>query len=173
MLQRCNTIGFMPIFQWMYALWWMLQWCNSVRVVPLIARGWRGTSLPRVNVRKEIQRHRCWVFLWRHAYNGTFSDGLLKKSATPTALFPTNHMLTQGSLHYRLATLGYQKRNTYGVEMYLFWYNLFYFTTWIFGMFRGDKHYLQHGFKWFVKRYVSRYNSISNTPCYNLHQMAM
>ena len=31
------------------------------------------------------------------------------------ALFPTNHTLTQGSLHYRLATLGYQKRNTYGV----------------------------------------------------------
>ena len=35
---------------------------NSVRVVPLIARGWRGTSLPRVNVRKEIQRRRCWAF---------------------------------------------------------------------------------------------------------------
>ena len=32
------------------------------------------------------------------------------------ALFPANHTLTQGSLHYRLATLGYQKRNTYGVE---------------------------------------------------------
>ena len=32
------------------------------------------------------------------------------------ALFPTNHTLTQGCLHYRLATLGYQKRNTYGVE---------------------------------------------------------
>ena len=32
------------------------------------------------------------------------------------ALFHTNHMLTRGSLHYRLATLGYQKRNTYGVE---------------------------------------------------------
>ena len=32
---------------------------NSVRVVLLIARGWRGTSLPQVNVRKEIQRHRC------------------------------------------------------------------------------------------------------------------
>ena len=32
---------------------------NSVRVVFLIARGWRGTSLPRVNVRKEIQRRRC------------------------------------------------------------------------------------------------------------------
>ena len=35
---------------------------NSVRVVLLIARGWRGTSLPRVNVRKEIQRRRCWAF---------------------------------------------------------------------------------------------------------------
>ena len=46
--------------------------------------------------------------------------GLRRKSATPTALFHANHTLTQGSLHYRLATLGYQKRNTYGVEMYLF-----------------------------------------------------
>ena len=35
---------------------------NSVRVVFLIARGWRGTSLPRVNVCKGIQRHRCWAF---------------------------------------------------------------------------------------------------------------
>ena len=34
------------------------------------------------------------------------------------ALFPTNNTLTQGSLHYRLATLGYQKRNTYGVETF-------------------------------------------------------
>ena len=32
------------------------------------------------------------------------------------ALFHTNHTLPQGSLHYRLATLGYQKRNTYGVD---------------------------------------------------------
>ena len=35
---------------------------NSVRVVLLIAGGWRGTSLPRVNIRKEIQRRRCWAF---------------------------------------------------------------------------------------------------------------
>ena len=35
------------------------------------------------------------------------------------ALFPTQHTLTQGSLHYRLATLGYQKRNTYGVEIFI------------------------------------------------------
>ena len=34
------------------------------------------------------------------------------------ALLPTQHTLTQGSLHYRLATLGYQKRNTYGVEAF-------------------------------------------------------
>ena len=34
------------------------------------------------------------------------------------ALFPTHHMLAQGSLHYRLATLGYRKRNTYGVETF-------------------------------------------------------
>ena len=33
-------------------------------------------------------------------------------------LFRANHTQTQGSLHYRLATLGYQKHNTYGVEIY-------------------------------------------------------
>jgi len=32
---------------------------NSVRVVLLIAQGWRGTSLPRVSIHKEIQRRRC------------------------------------------------------------------------------------------------------------------
>ena len=35
------------------------------------------------------------------------------------ALFHAQYPLTQGSLHYRLATLGYQKRNTYGVDMYI------------------------------------------------------
>ena len=78
----------------------MPSWCNSVRVVLLIARGWRGTSLPRVSIRKEIH------------------GGLCKEIATPMALFPTQHILAQGSLHYRLATLGYQKRNTYGVETF-------------------------------------------------------
>ena len=33
------------------------------------------------------------------------------------ALSPTNHTLTQGSLHYRLATLGYQKQNPYEVRL--------------------------------------------------------
>ena len=32
------------------------------------------------------------------------------------ALFSTNHTLTQGSLHYRLATLGYQKQTPNGVR---------------------------------------------------------
>ena len=44
------------------------------------------------------------------------------------ALFPTNHTLTQGSLHYRLATLGYQKRNTYGVEMCILYYDSLFFV---------------------------------------------
>ena len=35
------------------------------------------------------------------------------------ALFPTNHALAQGCLHYRLATLGYRKRNTDGVETFI------------------------------------------------------
>ena len=46
--------------------------------------------------------------------------GLRLESVTPMALFPTNHTLIQGSLRYRLATLGYQKRNTGGVETYIF-----------------------------------------------------
>ena len=51
------------------------------------------------------------------------------KNATPTALFPTQYTLPPGSLHYCLATLGYQKRNTYGVETCIFRYDLFRLTT--------------------------------------------
>jgi len=35
------------------------------------------------------------------------------------ALFPTHYTLTQGSLHYRLATLGYQNRNIDGVGTFI------------------------------------------------------
>ena len=38
------------------------------------------------------------------------------------ALFHANHQLTQGSLHNRLATLGYQKHNTDGVETFILYY---------------------------------------------------
>ena len=33
------------------------------------------------------------------------------------ALFHAQHTLTQGSLHYRLATLGYQTYNAFSVEL--------------------------------------------------------
>ena len=36
------------------------------------------------------------------------------------ALVHANVTLNQGNLHYRLATLGYQKSNTYGVETFIF-----------------------------------------------------
>ena len=35
------------------------------------------------------------------------------------ALFHVQYTLTQGSLYYRLATLGYQKCNTDGVETFI------------------------------------------------------
>ena len=34
------------------------------------------------------------------------------------ALFHAQHTLTQGSLHYRLTSLGYQKYNAYNVEKF-------------------------------------------------------
>ena len=54
-----------------------------------------------------------------HGYSEVTHGGLIKKSATPTALFHAHYTLTQGSLHYRLATLAYQKRNTDGVETFI------------------------------------------------------
>jgi hypothetical protein len=56
------------------------------------------------------------LLLRKYGYSEVIHGGLIKETATPMALFPTHYTLTQGSLHYRLATLGYQKRNTYGVE---------------------------------------------------------
>ena len=63
--------------------------CNSVRVVLLIARGWRGTSLPRVSIHKEIQRRRCWAFSMKACL--------------------------QWNLLWRINK---KKRNTYGVETF-------------------------------------------------------
>ena len=39
-------------------------------------------------------------------------------------LVPTNHTLTQGSLRYRLVTLGYQRYNAYSVEKAVLLYDL-------------------------------------------------
>ncbi|MBF1562254.1 MAG: hypothetical protein HXO12_02925 [Prevotella salivae] len=81
----------------------------------------------------------------KHGYCEGIYGGLRLESATPTALkysirnmnyvisrqniwwitskryntygvVPCIHNLTLGSLYYSLATLGYQKRNTYGVD---------------------------------------------------------
>ena len=54
-----------------------------------------------------------------HGYSEVTHGGLIKKSTTPTALFHAQHTLTQGSLHYRLATLGYQNRNIDGVGTFI------------------------------------------------------
>ena len=59
------------------------------------------------------------LFLRKHGYSEVIHGRLIKKNATPMALFPTHYTLAQGSLHYRLATLGYQKRNTDGVETFI------------------------------------------------------
>ena len=72
---------------------------NSVRVVLLIARGWRGTSLPRVNVRKEIQRRRCCAFSMKA-------------------------WLQRGVL-WRITL---RKRNTYGVEIFFLYHDCRFFT---------------------------------------------
>ena len=81
-----TPLDFILIFLWIYFAIYMSSSRNSVRVVFLIARGWRGTSLPRVNVRKEIQRHRCWAFsekarllwniLWRITPKKRNTDGV-------------------------------------------------------------------------------------------------
>ncbi|MBW4866401.1 hypothetical protein KZY75_09595 [Prevotella salivae] len=42
----------------------------------------------------------------KHRYSEGIYGGLRLESVTPTALFPVNHMLTQGSLRYRLPTPG-------------------------------------------------------------------
>ena len=63
-----------------------------------------------------------------HGYSEEIYGGLIKETATPTALSPTQHTLTQGSLRYRLTTLGYQKRNTYGVETFISYHDSHFFA---------------------------------------------
>ena len=75
----------------------------------MVARGFNAVSVE--------------LLLRKYGYSEVIHGRLIKKSATPMALFHAQHTLTQGSLHYRLATLGYQKRNTYGVEIFILLYN--------------------------------------------------
>ena len=59
------------------------------------------------------------LFLRKYGYSEEIHGGLRLKSVAPMALFHANHVLPQGGLHYRLVTLGYQNRNTYGVETFI------------------------------------------------------
>ena len=114
----CNAVGIIVNSQWNFPPLKILLLCNSVRVVLLIARGWRGTSLPRVSIHKEIQRRRCcafsekarllWNLLWR---------------------------------------INQKKHNTYGVETCIFRYDLFRLTIWFNGLSHGNNHYQRRWFK--------------------------
>ena len=53
---------------------------------------------------------------WKHFCSTMFNVNLLEKGTTLTALFPTQHAHPQGSLHYRLTTLGYKRYNAYSVD---------------------------------------------------------
>ena len=57
------------------------------------------------------------LFLRKHGYSEEIHGGLRLKSVAPMALFHANHVLPQGSQHYRLVTLGYRKRNTDGIDV--------------------------------------------------------
>ena len=56
---------------------------------------------------------------WIHFCCTMLNVNSLEKGTTLTALFPTPHAHSQGSLHYRLTTLGYQKYNAYSVGPYI------------------------------------------------------
>ena len=53
----------------------------------------------------------------KHDYSERIHGGLIKK-AQHRWRCPPRYVLTQGSLHYRLATLGYQKQNPDGVRQF-------------------------------------------------------
>ncbi|MBF1566773.1 MAG: hypothetical protein HXO16_06870 [Prevotella salivae] len=56
---------------------------------------------------------------WIHFCSTMLNVNLLEKGTTLTALFPTQHVHSQGSLHYRLTTLGYQRYNAYSVDSHI------------------------------------------------------
>ena len=56
---------------------------------------------------------------WKHFCSTMLNVNLLGKGTTLTALFPTQHAHPQGSLHYRLTTLGYKRYNAYSVDSHI------------------------------------------------------
>ena len=56
---------------------------------------------------------------WIHFCCTMLNVNSLKKGTTLTVLFPTQHAHTQGSLHYRLTTLGCKRYNAYSVDSHI------------------------------------------------------
>lgn len=56
---------------------------------------------------------------WKHFFCTMFNVNPLEKGTTLTALFPTQHAHSQGSLHYRLTTLGCKRYNAYSVDSHI------------------------------------------------------
>ena len=56
---------------------------------------------------------------WIHFCCTMLNVNSLEKGTTLTALFPTPHAHSQGSLHYRLTTLGYKRYNAYSVDSHI------------------------------------------------------
>ena len=56
---------------------------------------------------------------WKHFCCTMLNVNPLEKGTTLTALFPTPHAHPQGSLHYRLTTLGYKRYNAYSVDSHI------------------------------------------------------
>ena len=96
MLSSCNAVGVMPISKWMYPPLRMSQRRNSVRVVLLIAQGWRGTSLPWVSIRKEIQRHRCWAFSMKARLQWNLLWRINQKKRNTYGVVPHKPCITPG-----------------------------------------------------------------------------
>ena len=100
---------------------------NAVGVVPFIPRHFIAAFHA-----ENVQHLRRWPPHYMHnpglagANPGLSKVQRLQRWSPLVALFPAQHTLTQGSLHYRLATLGNQKRNTDGVETYISQYELRY-----------------------------------------------
>ena len=76
---------------------------------------------------EKVQHLRRWnvcCMMWLMFMHTCINGRLRQKGTTLTALFHAHHTLTQGSLHYRLATLGYQRYNAYSVEKAVLLYDL-------------------------------------------------
>ena len=131
---------------------WMPSWCNAVGVVLLIARGWRGTSLPRVNIRKEIQRHRCWAFFVKSPLQWTLLWQINQKKHNIYGVVPHKPYVNPGLPALSFGTPGLSKtQHRWRWNIYFaIWITLS--RTWIYGELRLETTTLTASGKshWFI-----------------------